>query len=181
MVQPGDSPLHFVMHEIAGAFNAGLFYAAVNLSLSIPDICSSDEELEINNRFKVEKRYVPWCTKWLCSKMLHLTAEDIWALRGGIIHQGQTFGHPKARYERIVFILPDGRGNKFQIASSMRSDAKPVTSISLDYFCKVFLTTAEEWIEATKDNKDIQEKLEGLIRFRPNGYENHLIGTAVIA
>jgi hypothetical protein len=80
-----------------------------------------------------------------------------------------------------VFILPDGRGNKFQIASSMHGDDKPVNSISVDVFCQAFLKSAEEWIDANKENEDIQKKLEGLIRFRPNGYKNHLVGTAVIA
>jgi hypothetical protein len=158
-----------------------MFYASVALCLSLPDICSALEVENEDNFYKVDKRYIAWCKKYIGDKFTHLTAEDIWALRGGVLHRGQTFGHPKNRYQRVAFILPDGRGNKFQIHSTRQDEELPVLSISVGSFVQGLLDAAKEWIKATSENSAVQKNMEGLVRFRPEGYGMHLVGAAVIA
>jgi hypothetical protein len=178
-----QSPLNFLLKEMCDVHNAGHFYAAIALSLMLPDICSklTFEPSEDAYWSKTHKRYQDWCSKYLTKHLQILTAEDVWALRGGVIHQGQSFGHPNARFQRVVFILPDGRGNKFSITSHRAENSKPVKSISTEIFCKAFLDAVNEFIEATKENAVVQKNIVGLVRLRPNGYEDHIVGIPCIA
>lgn len=177
-----DSPLNFVLREISETHNRGLFYASVSIALTIPDICSALEFETGDEMFwKNQKRYERWCETYLAGKLSQLTPQDIWALRGGVIHRGQTFGHPKARFERVVFILPDRGGNSFQVQSTMKDSLLPVLSISVTTFCDAIVKGAFEWIAATSSNAIVQANAPGLIRFRPQGYENHVVGMPVIA
>src|SRR5277367_3893693 len=102
------SPLDFLLTEIMKAHNAKLFYAAICLALTVPDVCSAVEFEDQKMRFKfIGPRYRSWCDSWV-KCFAHLTTDDLWALRGGVIHKGQTFGHPNDRFERVVFILSRG-------------------------------------------------------------------------
>jgi hypothetical protein len=56
-----------------------------------------------------------------------------------------------------------------------------VSAISTVTFCTAFLEAANEFLAATKDNEIVQKNLEGLIRFRPQGYERYIVGKPVIA
>jgi hypothetical protein len=173
------SPLDFLLTEIVKALNAKLFYAAICLALTIPDVCSVAETDDEDMNFKIQKRYVPWCDSWVKS-FTQLTSLDLWALRGGVIHKGQTFGHPKERFERVIFILPFA-GNEFQITTKWSSNADPVCMISVEAFCKGMIDSANNWKMATKDNAIVQRNLEGLLRVRPHGYQGSVAGLPVIA
>ncbi len=185
MTDEAHSPLNFILGEMVQVHNAGLYYAAITIALTLPDICSKAMfEPNDENYWKgVQARYEGWCKKYLATRLPSLTPRDVWALRGGILHQGQAFGHPKSRFERIVFILPDKGNNQF-IFGSMKignEDVKPVSAISTITFCNAFLEAAKEFVVTTQANEIVQKNLEGLIRFRPEGYERYIVGLPVIA
>lgn len=179
------SPLNFILREMVQVHKAGLYYAAITIALTLPDICSKAtfEPSDDNYWRGVQARYEAWCERYLSTRLQSLTAQDIWALRGGVLHQGQTFGHPKSRFERVVFILPDKGNNQFTFGSLSvgGEEVKPVSAISTVTFCTAFLEAANEFLAATKDNEIVQKNLEGLIRFRPQGYERYIVGKPVIA
>ena len=178
-----QSPLNFLIHEIASTFHARLWYAGIILCLTVPDICSASELDQSDEKFwRGQARYEKWCERYLMKHLAALTPADIWALRGGVIHRGQTFGHPKNRFERVVFILPDGSGNTFNgIRTVVHDSEQPVHSLDIHTFGNAFFAAAAEWIEDVKDNESVRANLRGLIRVRREGYENHLVGMPVIA
>ncbi|HBI17990.1 MAG TPA: hypothetical protein DDY79_01425 [Brevundimonas sp.] len=175
-----STPMEFPLREIQGAYAAGLFWSAISLSLTLPDICSAAETAGDEAKFwKTQKRYVAWCEKWVGDAFGDLTSEDLWALRGGVIHRGQTFGHPNARYSRIIFALPGPAiFGGFEVR---REGVLPTRTISVQIFCQTMIDAVERWIAATQADAAIAEALDGLVRFRPEGFGIDIVGVPVIA
>ncbi len=185
MTDAPESPLHYILKEVVRAFDNRLYYAAIGLCLAIPDICAGlerDPQNDTRKFWDVQGGCTKWCADYLPLTETggNLTPEDIWALRGGVIHRGQTFGHPKSRYRRVVFILPHPEGTQAQFIFK-DSEPLPVCAMSVDVFCQDVLNGAQKWIEATKDNAIVQRNLEGLVRVRPEGYPPAFAGHMVIA
>lgn len=180
MADPKPSPIDFLLKEIIAAHKVGLLYASICLALTIPDVCSNAETEDDELTFKIQKRYVAWCDKWVTC-FTELTSEDLWALRGGVIHSGQTFGHPKNRYERVLFIVPTKDDNQFQGIVQFGKDTLPAATINTNVFCDGLIGSALSWRDAMEKNATVQRKLEGLLRYRPEGYGRHMDGIAVIA
>src|SRR5256885_2314037 len=162
MTDEARSPLNFILREMVQVHNTGLYYAAITIALTLPDICSKATfESRDEHYWKgVQARYEAWCEKYLATRLPSLTPQDVWALRGGILHQGQAFGHPKSRFERIVFILPDKGNNQFVFGSIKMGDqhVKPVSAISTLTFCNAFLEAVNEFICVQKVNKLVRSE-----------------------
>jgi len=147
MTDVSSSPLSFALREIHATYQAKLYYAAIILCLTLPDMCAASEFEEGDEAFwNIQKRYETWCDRYLIKHLSALTSTDIWALRGGVIHRGQTFGHPKNRFERVAFILPDGRHNIFNGIVTQMQGGLPLHSVGVDVFCQAFFDAAHEWM-----------------------------------
>lgn len=76
-----------ILNDINGAVENKLFYAALSLALTLPDICSS-----LCNGSKTNgKKYSEWLTEYFIP--IHdyevISANDIYALRCSFLHNGQ--------------------------------------------------------------------------------------------
>jgi hypothetical protein len=91
-----------VLLEIERTMAAGLWYAAVALSLTLPDICAS-LEARPNARSDGQKaRYKSWFNKNLAGK-IGLSADECWGLRSGVVHQGRYSNKDIRVYQRVAF------------------------------------------------------------------------------
>ena len=95
-----DSPLEIVLSDVEKALENRLFYLAVAVALTIPDICSA---LESSDRRTSSDKYKDWFTKWLQEDFSFLSSDDLYSLRCGVVHQAN-FG-TKHQYESVVFAL----------------------------------------------------------------------------
>ncbi len=151
------------------------------IALQIPDVCSSLETTsEETARFRIERRYVGWCEKYLEKHFYYLTPADIWALRGGVLHNGMISGHPKQKYTKVYFTLPVESGN---IAHENISENKNDIMLGLDLtiFCKIIIEAARAWAKETSANEVVLNNYPHLVRLRPDGMEGILLGLPVIA
>lgn len=175
--------LEFHQEEIRRSLKSGLFYSAITVALTLPDICSSLERgPDESNTGRVKERYLVWCETYLVSKFEHLKALDIWALRNGIIHNGQSFGGKDCKFERVVFVLPNGFGKTLQMLSQTGGENGPwALTIGVEFFCEQIIEAALEWYLKASKTEQFEQNIGGLIRFRPSGYGNHIVGVPVIA
>ena len=177
-------PLQLLWNEVDDALRSERFYIAVHLALSMPDICSSLEtSLDERLRFKVEERYVAWCKKYLEPHFKLFTAQDCWALRGGVLHNGMMFGHPKARYDRIMFTLPHPSGGIISegLSSNNGGTKDRVLMLNAIGFCQNMGKSVGAWFRDNALNETVKDNLPNLLRLRPNGLAPHIVGMAVIA
>src|ERR1700691_2032045 len=92
-----------ILKEVEHAIEAGLYYLAVATALALPDVCAA---LEHQDGRATDKRYKAWYDVWLAPEYPMITAEDMYCLRCGVVHQGTIIGKPGTQYSRIVFYLP---------------------------------------------------------------------------
>jgi hypothetical protein len=161
--------LPFVV-EIQRALNHELYYPAIMLSLTVPDICAA---LDTEKGTTDGELYKKWYREFMADYMEWLTDNDCWHLRCGVVHQGR-MGHPKNQYSRVYFTLPaEGFAHKNITFDALNLDA--VT------FCKDMANAAQIWFKDAKNLPHVQANLVRLIQYRPQGLEGHIGGLPIIA
>ena len=176
---PELSPLETIFRDIERAIDAQLYYAAIALALSVPDICALLED-EPGKAWSTEKKYVAWCEKNLDGRFHYLTALDIWRLRGGVLHQGSFFGHPKSRFNAVLFTLPNPQNNTFH-ENHFEGGGKRAFNLDTVTFCSEIIDAARKWYEARKDDPSVSANINNLVRYRPNGLSPYMVGMPLIA
>jgi hypothetical protein len=90
-----------ITDEIEKALAAGVYYLALMTALSLPDVCAA---LESPNGATNGAKYKAWYGVWMAPSYPEMTAEDIYGLRCGIVHQGR-MGHPRnAIWANLVYV-----------------------------------------------------------------------------
>lgn len=181
-----STPLDLILADIDRALDAELWYLALAVTLSIPDICSSAEiKREPGEKIwkGTEDRYTRWCAAHLIPKFSQFTATDCWALRGGITHNAKLFGHPKQKYDRVVFTLPEPGANVWHECLSANTATAEGVALQLDLrtFCGQMTDAAKEWQARNAGNEIVEANLANLVHRRPQGLPPHFVGMPVIA
>ena len=72
-----------IIDEIKGCVEQGYYFAALSLSLTIPNVCASYEKKRRASGHDYEK----WCTQWLIPVLPYdITGEIVYALRCSFFH-----------------------------------------------------------------------------------------------
>lgn len=108
---------------------------------------------------------------------------DVWALRGGVIHNGTLSKHPSMQYDRIYFSLPDERGVTVNEYLSVNNGGIIESALQLDLvlFCDRMVMATREWFAAHRTDAIVSANLPDLVRFRPDGIFPHVVGLPVIS
>jgi len=158
-------------NEIKNCLLNRLWYAALVLTLLLPDVCAA---LEAEDGCTTRERYKSWFDKWVGKKYPNiLSADQMYYLRCGVAHQGK-FEHPTMKYERIFFTLrPNGsffHGNVLNKA----------LNLDIRFFCKDVVQSVEAWYAAKANDPCVQKNLANLVRFHPNGLAEYLPGVPTV-
>jgi hypothetical protein len=186
--------LSSILQEVEKALDAKLYYLAIAVALSIPDICACLEFDPDNPRRANGDTYAVWCDTNMQSAFNNLAGMDLFYLRCGVLHFGH-FGHTKSKFNRVMFIGPEShiRVNRDSIATVMpgvhfsgisaeelRVSGK-VLQIDLAYFCSAIMDAARTWAISKANDANVQRNLPNLVRYRPNGLPPFSIGVPTVA
>ena len=170
-----NHPMDTIFYEIEKATESGLYFLAITVALTIPDICAA---LVSHNGNSDRNKYKAWCRKNLATAFPHLTDTDLYSLRCGVSHQGR-FGHEKLRYDRVLFTFK---------AAALSGHNSPLEWPDIKYllmdpttFCQDIIAAARTWLRANESNENIRRNLERLVRFRPEGLLPRIQGVPIIA
>lgn len=143
------------------------WYAALFLSLTIPDICS---KLETPSARKAGARYKRWFDRYLAGTYSHqwaaddetvfLSAEDCWALRCSILHEGSdeiSSKDSKDALKRFRFVVFGTHLGKF---------GNEVVVFQIQEFCREFVAGARHWLVDVHDNKTVQHRMSQMVSVR---------------
>ncbi len=158
--------------EIEKAMDAELFYAAVVLSLMLPDICAALESDDGETR---GARYKAWCETWFLTNYPRLTGEDLYNLRCGVVHQGR-LGHRNMQYARILFTVPNDQNNFFH--NNIINDA---LNLDVMTFCNDMVRAIDRWFVEKCDEPNVLANLPRLVQYHPNGLAPYMVGMPLIA
>jgi hypothetical protein len=151
--------------EITQCLNSGLWYAALVLILTLPDICGA---LESSNGETDDHRYYAWYEKWLMNKYPSVSAEDLYRLRCGVAHQGKA-RHRKIKYRIFFTVNSKDRCRKRENNGALILD--------LHVFAEDMVDAVERWYKAK--NPNVKKHLSGLVQYYPNGLPPYLDEPAI--
>jgi hypothetical protein len=181
--------LQSVFDEIQKALAAKLYFSAIAVTVSIPDICSCLElDREDADAWANRKSYEAWCAKNLDHRFTHFTGHDLYNIRGGVLHRAQ-FDHQKSRFERVIFVGPESPIKMHDTLLKMNPGitiggktaqelriAGDVLTFDVVRFCETVITAAREWIAPLVDDERVKSNLPYLVRYRPNGLPPLFVG-----
>ncbi|MFL1609927.1 hypothetical protein [Acinetobacter baumannii] len=142
-------------------------FAALSISLMMPDICSSIEA-EANKGSGA--LYSKWFDKYLSSyytdkyfdtPTVYLSGKECYALRCSYLHQGiHDIGHQIILKDalntcnRIQFVADDMPQDKLKMGK--------LTVLNLNIFCLKIIEAVEIWLNENRNNKMVNERINGM-------------------
>lgn len=131
--------MRHLINAIEESLESDNWYAALTLTLTLPDICGKISFDHISGK----QRYAEWFTKYVGDKYTPLlSGEDCYALRCAFLHEGTAFtGNQKAKKSIENFIFVASNSTKLHLnilAGSLQLDV--VT------FCKDICIGVREWM-----------------------------------
>lgn len=162
--------MHLV-NAIRNSIREQNWYAALGLSLTLPDICGYLESPLDGSRC----RFVAWCQRYIVPQYTHqigadrqehvfLTGEDCYALRCAFLHEGSdVVAHQQAAkaLEAFMFSEPPA-GSGCMHCNQMNS----ALQLQVDKFCEDMCAGAEGWMHAVESNVGVQERMKRLLMIR---------------
>ena len=169
-------PLETIANDINRAIEAKLYYPALLVTLTIPEICSA---LALDRtQFVKEKHYVSFVDSYTTEAELGIGGVDCYRLRGGVVHRADFRGHPHFDWTHVIFTTPESP--TFHALTSVVGE-KSAAMLDIELFCQAMISGARRWYEDNKSNSKIEENMANLISLRPNGLSPFIVGTPVVA
>jgi hypothetical protein len=182
-----------ILHEIDRALAAKLYYLAIAVALSVPDICACLECDPDKPIWATSDKYISWCERNLVGQFKNLDGTDLFRIRGGILHQGH-FDHPKSKFDRVMFIGPESPIKSHDVITSVAPGVKfggisveelrlvgDILMLDVLRFCRSIMDSACKWAIAKAADPFVKRNLPNLVRYRPNGLPPFSIGVPTIA
>ncbi len=182
-----------ILNEVERAIEAKLYYLAIAVALSLPDICSCLECDPSKPIWATSEKYITWCKTNLSGQFRNLDGTDLFRIRGGILHQGH-FDHPKSKFDRIVFLGPESAFKAHDVIATIAPGITfsgvtveelrivgDVLQLDVLRFCRSIMDGARRWSVAKKSDPFVQENLPNLVRYRPNGLPPFSVGVPTVA
>jgi hypothetical protein len=178
-------PLEDMCPEIMTALSSSLPYLAAAATLSIPDICSSLEWDPDPNKIKEQRRaqqdrYKKWFDDYLARNYNHLTADDCYRLRCGLLHNGK-LGRPKDSYDRVAFSMGNSPIEMLYDNNIVNGvNTGKLLVLGLDHFCKTTICAARTWYESKNDDHFVKMNAITLIKLRKDGVRPFFSGVPAL-
>ena len=147
------------------------WYAALTLSLTLPDICGSLEFPEKSS----SKRFIDWFNVYLLDKYslsntlgtyVFLNGEDAYALRCAYLHQGEANIENqwiRKALSEFLFVEP------LESGSIHCNQVDNILQLQVDIFCEEICIAVEKWIETVSSDQEIQERAKKLLTIHKVG------------
>lgn len=145
------------------------WYGALFIALTIPDICG---KIETPCETSLQ-RYISWFNKYLLVEYNnYLNAEDCYALRCALLHEGsdsiKTQSARKA-LEHILF-LTDGAHKSLFNNCNFNGKIETFLQLRVDLFCKDVCESAKSWLKDVSTNTDAVIRLSETVKIHEPGF-----------
>lgn len=167
--------LETILGEIERALKYRLYYSAVAVALTVPEICGS---IESPNGWGGQHKYIDWFDRYLAPRFTHLTAQAMHQLRSGVVHQGR-YGREKDVYQRVLFTLPGpitAHDNYFG-----RGENERALNLDPAIFCQKVIEACKAWYDEKRDDPHVVANIGNVVHVRPNGLSPYIVGVPLIA
>lgn len=172
------SPIQKFVEAARQCVSSKNWYAALTLSLTLPDICGA---LEDPGSGKVTKRYIDWSRRYLEPKFtvemdpgkfeIFLSAEDIFQARNSIVHEGvpDIIDCKRDKLDRFEFFSDGGHMNYVAGGSFNGVDQPKYLQLRVDLFCESIFEAVQEWELDVQNNEAVQRAMQKLLKINDPG------------
>jgi hypothetical protein len=194
-MESAPPPLAALLDQIVKSIKAELYFPALSLCVTLPDICTSieaDPEVAFHENFDT---YCDWFDRFAAPCFKELQGADCYYLRGGVVHSGH-FRHKKSRFDRIIFFLPGPIGVDRDVVVTIADDVTfsgktreeitgsypkrqstgKVLQVDLLQFCDIMMGAASRWAREQAENPHVIANLPNLVRVRDGGFPPFMVG-----
>lgn len=177
MLSPLPLPLETITYDIRLAIDAKLYYPALLVTLTIPEICAG---LTLDkSQFVKQKHYKDFVDRYTTPQELGLDGASCYQLRGGLVHRGDLRGHPYFDGTHVIFTTPETKASIH--ALTIVSGDKSAAMFDLVLMCDAMIAAARRWHLDNENNPQVAENLQFLVRSCPNGVAPFFVGAPVVA
>ncbi len=159
------------MKNIIEAINNSLknenWYAALFVSLTLPDICAALEHAKTSG-----DKYAKWFDQNLSKYKNFLSGNDCYALRCALLHQGKddiSDQNQQEVLEHYVFLTKGAHCSLFKDCV-FNGEKKSFLQLNVQTFCNDICTAVENWLNSNSKNSAIQNRLNKTIEIHEPGY-----------
>jgi hypothetical protein len=171
MKGPIATPLDAALDDVDRALGAGVWYAALVVALTIPEVCAA---LESPDGTGGSTRYKAWYDTHMAPAYPRLTADDCYSIRCGVLHQGR-MGRPGMQYARVLFTVPNARRMFFH--NNIMNDA---LNLDLVTFCNDLTAGAQRWYAGKQTDEVVARNAPNLVQLRAGGLAPYMVGMPLI-
>ena len=169
---PAANPVESLLQEIEKAIKAELYYLALLLTLTLPDICTALEQP--NGRTDGKRLYKKWYKANVHDLIGGLSPDEAYELRCTVVHQSSGMASPARSYSRVIFTMK----TPLRVDSCVLNDA---LTFDVEAFCNRWIGAVRTWIEKSAADKNVSANLPNLLQVRPNGLAPYIVGMPIIA
>lgn len=182
--------LQSIVDDIAKCIQAGLYYPALTVALTIPDICVALTRSD--DYFVKRPDYVGFIDEYALTVLpegcsvsaepyLGVDGLDCYRLRGGVIHRGNAAGHSDFDFTHVIFTIDDITMHAFTLCIPSGNKFLKAAMFRLDVFCDAMVAAAVKWYSLNKDDENVIQNVGRLLSLRPNGMPPFIVGSPVVA
>lgn len=156
-----------IINSVYSALESENWYAALFVSLTLPDICSALEHDKTSG-----ERYANWFVKNLSQYKSFLSGNDCYALRCALLHAGKDDISDQKKQEILehyVFLTKGSHCNLFK-DNVFNGEKKTFLQLNVQVFCKDICKAVEGWLVSSSTNSTMQGRLKNTIEIHEPGY-----------
>lgn len=156
-----------IIDSVYRALETENWYAALFVSLTLPDIC-----VALEHGKHTSGAYAEWFEANLPQYRDFLSGNDCYALRCSLLHEGKddiTDQRKQEVLEHYVFLTEGSHCNLFK-DSVFNGVKKSFLQLNVQTFCRDMCAVVEAWLNASSDNSEIQSRLRKTIEIHEPGY-----------
>jgi len=165
--------LRALVDQMQQASDAGLYFAALTVALTLPDICGACAS---QNGQASGSKYRAWLEQ-NADTFGPRDAQTLYEFRCSLLHQGSAQHRSGTRF---AFIEPaPGAPQLHNMSTDVAGEI--VTWISVPRFVEEMATGVTRWLDAHGHTTLVQRNLERFVRRRPEGLPPHVRGAPVVS
>ncbi|CFR19570.1 Uncharacterised protein [Yersinia kristensenii] len=156
--------MRFFIDSIRMSVQEKNWFAALFISLSMPDICAATENPK-KEKGTLGPKYQDWFNRYLKEKYgmghnpaTHFTARDCWLSRCTCLHAGLN-AESKKRMMSFRFTPPIRDGWVIHLGNN-----NGVLQLQIDVFANDMCSAVEAWLDDVKDNCEIQSRINEIMK-----------------
>lgn len=157
-----------IIDSIRNALLQENWYAALFVSLTLPDICVALEHGKTSG-----KKYSQWFETNLIQYRGFLSGDDCYALRCSLLHQGKgDISNQKMKdiLEHYIFLTSGSHCNLFKDIVINGGPKESFLQLNVARFCTEMCDAVSQWIVSMQNNKNITNRVNESIVIREPGY-----------